>query len=84
MALASTVLIKYVVPVPIKHGLVQEDELLNHSKLTLEGVGFQPETEAVSVLPTTAVPVIVGAGLAAKGNPASTTSVFLDETVVAS
>ena len=63
---------------------MQEEEFLNHSKVTLEGVGFQPEMEAESELPTTAFPVIVGAGLAANGNPASTTSVFLEATVVVS
>ena len=84
MDLASTGLIKKVVPVPTKQGLVQEDEFLNHSKVTLEGVGVQPEIEADSELPTTAVPVIVGAGLAAKGNPARTTSVFFEATVVTS
>ena len=65
----------------MKHGVVQEDEALNHSKLTLEGFGSQPLIEAERVFPTTAVPVIVGAGDAANGRPAKISSVFFDATV---
>ena len=66
----------------MKQALVQVEEFLNHSNLTVEGVGPQPLIEAERVFPTTALPVIVGAGDASKGRPATISSVLLDATVV--
>ena len=72
----------YVGPVATRHGVVQNEELLNHSNVTLEGDGSQPLIEADSVFPTTAVPVIVGAGREAKGSPETTVAVETDSVVV--
>ena len=46
------------------------------------GFGFQPAKFAVSVWPTTAEPVIVGAGAAVKGRPAVINEVVLESTTV--
>ena len=62
--------------------MVQKEEFLNHSNLKLEGDGSQPLIEADSVFPTTAVPVIVGAGLETKGSPETTAAVDTGSVVV--
>ena len=46
------------------------------------GFGFQPAKSAVSVWPTTAEPVIVGAGAAVKGRPDETAAVEVEVMVV--
>ena len=62
--------------------MVQKEEFLYQPYVTFEGDGSQPVIEAESVLPTTAVPEIVGAGLDTKLSPETTAAVGKDSVVV--